>query len=279
MNKIFHGLLTVCCCVWMSAVATADPLECGKQPISLAIFKYGFALFDKDGQEQGFFKDLASELQRRSGCRFVPVVVAIARMWEDLANQQVDMLIAGRQSEERDRFAWFIPYLHTKDYALVHALVAQQVRSAEDFFNHKELRFGLLRERLHNQTQRAWVNRLADEGRVEESVNADILMEKLLKRRIDGFFMMPVVYRKIIQDLKVTNDIVVQDWFPDDPGYAAHLILAKARFSRAQVAQWDKLMQEMRQDGTLSTLLARYVPEEEAQWMATFRPTEIHIKE
>ncbi|MBF0340840.1 MAG: transporter substrate-binding domain-containing protein [Magnetococcales bacterium] len=248
----------------------AAGVECGKQPIHIAFFHYGFAYYEKEGRGVGLFPDIAEELAHRSGCAFSPSVVTIARMWEDLANGQLDMLIAGRQNPERDRIAWFIPYVVTKDYALLHAETARSVHNAREFLEQPSLQFGDLRQRSHNATLGRFVDRLRQTGRMEESVSAEILLEKLKQGRIDATFMMPIVYRKIFQDLQVTQEIVVQDWFPEDKGYPGHLIFNKDRFPAAEIAHWKRIVTEMRQDGTLQRIFARYVPLDEAIAMTDF---------
>lgn len=249
----------------------AGPVDCGDHPINIALFEYGFAYYVEDGKEQGIFKDLAIELAQRTGCQFTHHVVSIARMWEDLANGQLDMLIAGRQTQDRNHFAWFAPYLITRDDALIHVSAAKTVNSAEDFMRQKSFRFGTVRSRSYHTTQDRWLDGLRQEGRVEESSTAEILVNKLKHGHIDGLFMVPTVYRKIMRDLKITDEIVIQDWFPEDEGYIANLVLAKSRFSNSDAIHWQNTIQEMRKDGTLERIFSNYLSVEEAKEMVNFQ--------
>ncbi|MBF0160067.1 MAG: transporter substrate-binding domain-containing protein [Magnetococcales bacterium] len=248
----------------------AEEVACGEKPIHIAFFRYGFAYYEQKGQEVGLFPDITDELARRSGCTFSPAVVSIARMWEDLASGQLDMLIAGRQNPERDRFAWFIPYAVTKDYALLHKATAIRVQSLQDFLQQELLQFGTLRQRSHNSTEGQFVDQLRQAGRVQESATAEILLRKLQQGHIDATFMMPIVYRKIFQDLQVAEEITVQDWFPENKGYPAHLVLNKRRFSAGDVVRWQEIVAGMQQDGTFQRIFTRYVPLEEAISMTNF---------
>lgn len=61
------------------------------------------------------------------------------------------------------------------------------------------------------------------------------------------------------------SDVVIQDWTPNEKGAIGALVLAKQRFSCPDANPWRNLVREMRSDGTLMRIYARYVPASEAR--------------
>ncbi|MEO5332157.1 MAG: transporter substrate-binding domain-containing protein [Magnetococcus sp. YQC-5] len=250
---------------------SAGPVDCGSRPISLALFHHGFGYYEQDGQRQGIFPDLTDELALRSGCPFLPQLVSVARMWADIATGDIDMIIVGRRTPERDQVAWFIPQAITKDYALVHASAAHTVHSAADFLEQKRLLFGAVRQVAKSPAQDRWLEQLRREGRVEESVNTDLLFEKLRNGHVAAIFLDPPTFRKLMRDLPVDGQVVLQDWFPDAPGFLANLVLAKSRFSETEALRWRVIIREMHRDGTLERIYSRYLSLEEAKRIVDFK--------
>ncbi len=248
----------------------AGPVDCGDRPITFAYYKYGFFYYEQDGQGRGFDLDLIAELTARTGCTFTAQVMPRARVWADLENGQLDMSAAGVQTRERDRFAWFVPYFITKNYVLIRAPALRTVHSAADFLAQPALIFGVVRGFKHGEAQDQWLEQLRRNARIEESAGIDVLLEKLKRGRIDGLFAQPPVYQKIIADLDLAGEVVVQDWFGDDPGIRGNLILAKSRFSAADAQRWQVLVRQLRDDGTLKRIFAAHMPATEAEQLLNF---------
>lgn len=258
------------CGYWGLAAALAGPVDCGDRPITFAYYKYGFFYYEQGDQGKGFDSDLIAELTARTGCTFAAQVMPRARVWADLENGQLDMSAAGVQSPERDRFAWFVPYFFTKNYVLLGAGAARTVHGAADFLGQPALIFGVVRGFKHGAAQDQWLEQLRQTARVEESAGIEVLLEKLKRGRIDGLFAQPPVYQKIMADLEMAGEVVVQDWFADDPGILGNLILAKRRFSAADAARWQALMRRLHEDGTLKRIFAAHMPAAEVDQLLKF---------
>lgn len=261
-----RGLLVIAL-PWVLSAACAVPIECGGKPIRLAFYDYGLLYFD---QGRGIDKDVVDELVKRSGCQFELQVMTRARIWADLASGDLDMSVSGIQNSERDRFAWFAHYLTMKNYALVHKDVAVSVRRAEDFIANPALQFGVVRAFRHGARQDQWLEPLRAANRVQESPSVEPIFRKLKDHRIDAMFSQPPVYRKYLQDYAMQDVVDIQDWTPAEKGVPHGLILAKSRFTEGQFAQWQKLVQEMRTDGTLRRIYHRYLPADEVRQLLDF---------
>lgn len=92
-------------------------MNCGDKPTRLAFYELGNFYFFESQQAQGIDKESVDALIKRSGCRFDAQVLARARIWADLASGDLDMSVSGIQNPERDKFAWFAPYLSASEAA------------------------------------------------------------------------------------------------------------------------------------------------------------------
>jgi polar amino acid transport system substrate-binding protein len=250
--------------------AAAGPVDCGQRPISLAYFEFGYQYYEKDGQGHGIDKDLVDELAKRTGCQFSTQSMPRARVWAELASGSLDMSVAGIQNAERDRFAWFAPYERSKNYVVLRLTTVASVHQWADFSAQNALQFGVVRGFKHGDELDQWLDPLRQTQRVQESASVSQLFEKLKHKHIDGLFAQPVVYRKLLQDHQMEDEVALQDWAPQDKGVVGSLILAKSRFSRGEAARWQALMQELKRDGTLARIFRRYVSAEEVSKMLDF---------
>jgi polar amino acid transport system substrate-binding protein len=241
------------------AAVLAGPVACGDKPIRLAFYEFGNFYFTDNKVAQGIDKDLVDELIRRSGCKFDTQVMARARIWADLADGALDMSVSGIQNPERDRFAWFAPYLSMKNFALVRTAVSGKIGNAEGFIKQPKLLFGAVRAFKHGIEQDKWLDELRATNRVQDSVNVEALFKKLKEGRIDAIYSQPAVYSKNLLDLGMAKDVVVQDWTPGETGVPHGLILAKSRFNETEANAWQALVASLRADGTLKRIYARYL--------------------
>ena len=270
MHNILHGLwfrLIVLALLTsgISLPSFAEPFNCGNGPIRLAFFDYGLLYFEKDGQGMGIDKDLVDELTKRSGCKFSSSQMPRARVWNDLAEGNLDMTVSGLQTPEREQFAWFMPYLSTRLLTVMRAPLASSIRSADAFEANRQLQFGVVRSFKHEPKQDLWLAKLRQKNRVQESANVTTMFEKLKLGRIDAIYALPIVFRKLLKELDMESNVVVQDWTPNERGAIGCLVLAKQRFSRTDADQWRNLVRVMQSDGTLMRIYARYVPASEAR--------------
>jgi polar amino acid transport system substrate-binding protein len=268
-SKFFalSALLVGCLvCMGARAVQTAAP-DCGTKPIRLAYYDYGYFHFD---QGRGIDPDVINELKQRTGCKFDTQVMVRARIWADLASGELDMSVSGIRNAERDKFAGFAYYLSMKNYALVQKNVATQVHRGEDFVATKALQFGVVRAFKHGEKQDQWLDQMRKEKRVQESADAETVFRKLKEQRVDAMYSQPPVYRRNIDVLGMQNHVEVQDWTPGEKGLPHGLIMSRRRFSDAEVARWQALLNAMRADGTLKRIFTRYLPPDEAGKMLDY---------
>ncbi len=251
-------------------VSAAGQVDCGNEPIRLAYYEFGLFYFEKDGKASGINKDFVDELVKRTGCKFTTSVMPRARVWADMASGRLDMTVSGIQTPEREAFAWFATTERAKNYAVISGKAASTVRNADDFMKQGHFIFGVVRGFKHGEEHDKWLEQMRQVKRVEESASAGVVMEKLKLGRIDGMFGQSVVYRKTMKDLNMEGEVVIQDWYPGDKGAIGNLLLAKTRFSEGEAERWRKLVREIRDDGTLGRIFARYVSADEVKMLLDF---------
>jgi polar amino acid transport system substrate-binding protein len=64
--------------------------------------------------------------------------------------------------------------------------------------------------------------------------------------------------------------VEVQDWTLGEKGLPHGLIMSRRRFSDAEVARWQALLNAMRADGTLKRIFTQYLPPDEAGKMLDY---------
>ncbi len=260
---MFIGMFSTSC--------IAGAVNCGNKPISLAFFDFGLFHFNENGQSKGISPDVVNELRKRTNCEITSFVLPRARTWKDLDTGHLDMTVDGIINEKRKSFGWFIPYNKIKNYAIIKTKSGTNVRSAKDFRDQRDLVFGVVRSFNHGEEHELWLNQMRRENRVEESVNIGILFNKLMLGRVDAILAPPVVYSKLLKDFNMENDVMIQDWAPSDKGILAALVLSKNRFSESDAKDWERLIMQMREDGTFKQIFSRHLSESDANWMAEIR--------
>ncbi len=247
-----------------------EGFRCGDTPIRVAYFRLGYRFYVENGQEKGMNVDIMDEFRRRTGCAFVTQEMTFARVWEDLEKGELDVSLSGIWSPERDRILWCAPSITAKNYVVVGERARAAVRNGEDFLQNATLVLGVVRGYTHGKEIDAWLQKMRATGRVEESANVDLLFEKLKLGRIDAMFSFPFVYRKLLNELDLTEKASVQDWFPEDKGIIGCTMLSKKRFTEADAEQWRNMIRAMQRDGTLKRIFTKYVTEAEADQMLDF---------
>lgn len=242
----------------MVALPLQGQERAAEPPIRLGLYVHGL-LFDGHG---GIDSDLVAELVRRSGWRFEVQVMARARIWADLEAGELDMTVSGIWTPERERFAWFLPYLSMKNLALVPK--GLDLRTPEAFLRRRELQVGVVRGFRHGDAVDRLLEACRREGRVQESPDTLALFHKLRDRRVDLIFAQPPVFLRYLKELGMEGQVEILDWAPREKGVPHGLTLSRRRFSAEEVSDWRKLLEGMRRDGALRRIYRRHLPSEHA---------------
>lgn len=240
--------------------------DCGKQPIKLAFFQLGLVYDNGVGVD----KDIVDELAKRTGCKFETQLMARARIWNDLESGDLDMGTCGIQNAARDKFAWFAHYMVMKNYAVINLKAAKNIKSASDFIANQNLQLGVVTSFKHGPDQDKWIEDLRKMNRVQYTAEPESILKKIKDERVDAMFSQLPVFKKFIKEFGMENDVVVQDWTPNEKVAPQGLILSKHRFSKEDAAKWQEVINEMKTDGTLKKIYMHYFSASEADQLLDF---------
>ncbi|MEI8095117.1 MAG: transporter substrate-binding domain-containing protein [Spirochaetales bacterium] len=251
---------------WLGAWGLSGESPVPQTPVRVAFYEFGLLYHSGEGLD----KDLTEAVGRRLGLKFSAQVLARARIWQDLQNGDLDLATSAIITPERDQFAWQVPYLATKNLAIVTTQVASTVKSFDQFNANKNLVWGAVTSFKHGTEQDKWIDILRSEGRLEESTDAEALFRKLKEGRIAGLFSSPPMYKKYLADLNMASLVSLQDWTPKEKGFLAGFALSKRRFSEADAKRWAATLQAMKDDGTLKALYSKYLSPSEVARVLDF---------
>ncbi len=243
------------------AAAQAGP-DC-RRPLTLGLHEHGLLYAGETGE--GIDKDIADELARRSGCHLTTLVLPRARIWQLIESGALDFSLSAITNRERDKFAAFAWYDSNKYYLLVRR--DANVTDVSDFLRQKRLKLGAIRGFRYNEGANELEDALENESRVTYATSLEPLFEILLAGRIQGLIVEPFD-TPVLRDEAVQAQAMILEF--DDPPVLHGLVMSRKSLSPAQQAAWRALIDDMRADGTMGRIFAKYFPADLAQSMTRF---------
>lgn len=260
--RLVFALLFVALC----GSVVAAPLCRG--PIRFALYENGY-LYDASS-ERGIDKDVALELERRSGCRFEFIVRPRARIWHDLEVGAVAMTGSAIPTAERRSFAHFVTYMAQKNFVIVHRAVP--ARSAAEFFAGSEARWGAVRGYRHGVHADLYLETLRRAGRLAEAADIGEVFRLFARGRTAALLAPPATYARYLGETLDPAQVRIEDWFPADPPIPHALAFSRLHFSEAELDGWRRLLRQMREDGSLRSIYVNYLGNEDATRLFAYTP-------
>ena len=181
------------------------------------------------------------------------------RTWNALSAGQLDMTVSGIETPQRRGFATFVPYiLNNRNYLITRNALASRIKSMQDFSNDRSLRLGVVKAFAHGEALDAWIATLRAEGRVDEVADLELLAKVFAAGRVDAFLTQPIVWPPLLERNKLNGQVQKIDISSKDTAVLC-LVLSRSRVSDTDVERIRTAINDMRKDGTLETILARYV--------------------
>ncbi len=247
--------------VWPAMAQPKYGPTCPPHPITLGV--YDFGAFYHAGI--GLDKDVADLLQARSGCKFETPLMLRAEIWQRLQNGSLDMTLSAAATPERTVFSWAIPYLWIKNEMIINKGVDPNIQSASDFIAAPNLRLGVVRGHYPGKAYNDFVGQLRNIARVEETNEEERLFAMFKADRFQAMLASPLIYPTYLDEGKYR----IEDWMPNGPRDSSNLLISKKNFSQDEAKRWAELMNTIINDGSLRSMLEKYVPSAEAAKMLT----------
>lgn len=225
------------------------------QPLRLAFYRN--ELFYRDGH--GIDPDLIAELARRSGCRFDTSVRSRADIWLALQRGELDVATSGVATDERRRYAFFVPYLYLRNKLIVPIELAPDLRSLDDFQRLPGARLGVIAGYDLGPFYDGMLKILRGQGRVLDYPDDAARFKALLDGQVEGAIGHELNLVGTVADAAQRRRFRVVDVAPG-PGVGHGLVLARGHFSAAQSAAWQRLIEDLRLDGGLARIMLRNAP-------------------
>ena len=207
--------------------AMAQETKTAASSIRVAYYEAGYL----NSGGKGIDRDVVAELAKRGGYRFEHVDQPRARIWVTLESGELPMSVSGLQTPARDKFAYFVPYIAQKNKALV---LGDKKIDADAFAADKSSRMAVVRGFKHGD----YFDRL--------------------------IISQPALYAKALKEKGLESKVSVQDLDTQGKGVNLGLILSKAHFTPADVAKMQGIINDMKKDGTLAAIFAKYLNKQDA---------------
>ncbi|MCV2367756.1 substrate-binding periplasmic protein [Roseateles oligotrophus] len=235
----------------------AQAAQCG--PYSLAFYEHGVLYYrDVDGQYAGVDLDIVNELARRSGCQFKTVLESRVRIWDQLAKHNLDISVSGIPSPEREKFAEFMLYMQSHNFALVRQDLAGALSTPEAFLADTKRLVVVVKSFKHGAVFDAWLDKMRAQQRVTEVPDFESAVRVFKLGRADAMLALPTSWPLILRREGLQEQISVLDWAPQDR-ITAGLVVSRQRVSEVDRQRLRAALHSMQKDGTLEAIYKRHV--------------------
>lgn len=243
--------------LWAAALSLSSHTSWACGPYSVGLYEFGALLYKAgSGELRGIDKDLIDVLARRSGCVLQTRVESRSRIWQQLSTGMLDITVSGIPSPEREQFALFLPYLSTRNHALIGRSLAASTGSPAQFLGDLSLRVAAVRGFKYGPRIDGWLAQLRAQGRVDEVADFPTAFKVLMAGRVAMMFAHPMViepWRK-----QALSEHVLLDWAPEDT-VVAGLVLSRSRVSAVDQVLLRRHLENMLTDGEFDQILRQHL--------------------
>lgn len=245
-----------------SLVLAAPAVKCTRT-MTLALHDHGL-LYSAD-TDAGIDKDFADELIKRSGCTVTVTLLPRARIWQLIEQGGLDFSLSGIADEARNRYASFAWYFSDQFYLLVRK--DANVKSLADFAANPALQLGVIRSFRYSPNANELVDELTVQRRVRQAARLEPLYDVLMSNQIQGMIIEPFDYPQVqSEEIREHTNVVETGDAPTPHG----LIMSNKSLTLEERAQWRAVVDEMRADGTVERIFAKYLPADLAHTLVDF---------
>ena len=217
--------------------------------------------------------DLVRLLEARSGCRIRTVLMPAKRVTSELRNGTLHMSARFFQTPERDAFLWFAHIQRTKMLAWFRSDRVSP-EDAAGFTSSEHLSLGVTVGFSHS----AVIDSLVAGWRREHPRNTVEFPDRksLLQGLLDGRVDLVLLPASTVEELApVMNAAKVPlnsvDLTPGEPGAPGGIVLSKKLFDAEAAAQWQALIADLCEDGSILRVFQNYFKATEEDLACTLR--------
>lgn len=244
----------------LAGAGSAAAAPCG--PLKVAMYEHG-ALYYRSGEQwAGIDKDIVEELARRTGCQLRMARDSRIRIWTMLKEGTLDMTMSGIPTPEREGYARFSPYFHSRNMLLLRNEAASGAATLGQVAAQPELKVAVIKGFRHGATYDAWLERLRRQGRVYEAPDYSTLVRLFQHGRVHAILQLNSNVDTLRRDARLAGRFRVLDLVPRENVPGAMVI--SRLVDDAAAARLEQALRAMREDGTLKAIMERHVSPERA---------------
>ncbi len=224
----------------------AAPADYGcSRPVRADFFPFGLAYWRDDaGQQHGSDFELMQAIEQETGCRFEVSELSRVLIWKKFAAGQTDLVLSALPTAERDRWGHFIalPYWGNRNQLVISRLLSRPT-TVEALLAHPQLKLGVVRSYRYGEP--FWeqlIEQQRQRGVLVEAPDLESVYRLLKLGRINALISAPMSYRLLLPRFGLQNQVDTVDFSPDAPPLRAGLYLSHQRFSPAEIARWEALL-------------------------------------
>ena len=167
---------------------------------------------------------------------------------------------------KRERYSYFIPYFSQRNHVLIHEGVG--LSTQEELLERTDLKVGIIRGYTYGENYDNLIEQLKKKRMIVEARDSDSLYKMLKDDWIQVTFDMASSYLYYFDAFDI-QDVSIVDW-PEGEPLLRCITLSKRYFITENAERLKKIINEMKNDGTLFKIFSRYLPEDEAKRMCDF---------
>lgn len=213
----------------------------------------------QQGHVAGIDADLSREIMRRMGCDLSLVKLPWARALVELREGRIDMLSGAYRTPQREKYAYYASVVPTISPNLL--FVRRSDLAGFEFPGLREaldagFRLGAQINVAYSEEYGALIQEPAYADRIEKTSSRVSLWRMLALNRIDGVIADKLTALHEIQELGLSDQIAHSPVIVASK--EAHYIFSKETVSPEFVADFDRTLEAMQNDGTYSAIVHRY---------------------
>jgi polar amino acid transport system substrate-binding protein len=215
----------------------------------------------QDDEVVGIDADLGREAMERLGCSLSFKKLPWARALQELREGRVDMLSGAYRTSEREQYAH---YSEVVGLVSPNILFIRQSEAANFDFNdlrsllESDFRLGAQVNVSYSDEYSALIQNPDYADNIEFLPRRELLWRMLARNRLDGLIASKLTGLYEIQELGLSGRIAPSSLVVSNK--PAYFVFSKASVSSEFVADFDRALQSMLDDGTFAAIVNRYAP-------------------
>ena len=268
-RMLAHTLLAGACIVG-SAANAGPPASICPAPLQVGMSQLGQTFFMNGGVPSGTDVELLDELSHRLNLSYRIVDMTRARAFQSLEQgQYVDIVTSASQGAVSARAAAFAPTAVTRQYLVLSRRIDEPGLDLDRFMQNPALHLSVIAGGHFGPFLKARIEQLKQAGRVEMTLQNELLLPRLLAGRYDAVITTSATFGNARQ-IKAEDFRAVP--IPEEPSFAVGFYLSRTRLSEACQATIAETIAAIHRDGTLLRINEHFFSPELARERVGFAP-------